>query len=142
MKRLVLRIVVPLWQGWYISGRMCESFGYRDTAREELHDIINTGGGKPIIIAGVFCFGILLARKWCEQQSLRPSVLRNNFRPLTLNFPKFALVRAVPPTASPPLPLRIEATRVLAETLTVTSADARLETSVLTETLRKESELL
>lgn len=142
MKHRVLRIVVLLWLGWYISGGVCDFFDYRDTARKELHDNINTAGGKAIVIAVVFCFGILITRKWRERQSLRSGVLQNNFRPLTLNFPEFTLVRASSSTASPPSPRRIEAARDLAGTLTVTPADVHVETCVLTETLRKESELL
>lgn len=107
MKRRVLRILVLLWLGWYISGPLCETIDFWDTPREEMHDVMNSAGGAATLVAGIFCFGILLFRKWRERSSLLARTLRGRFLPVTFQLPMFSLLAPPAPSPSPPLPLRI-----------------------------------
>lgn len=107
MKRRVLRILVLLWLGWYISGPLCETIDFWDTPREEMRDVMRSAGGAATLVAGIFCFGILLFRKWRERCSLQARDLRHRFLPLHFQLPTFTLL-----TASPPCPLATLALRI------------------------------
>jgi len=107
VKRRALRIVVLLWLGWYISGPLCETIDFWDTPQEEMRDVMRSAGGAATLVAGIFCFGILLFRKWRERCSLQARLLPDRFLPLRFPLPTFALLTASAPSSSPPLPLRI-----------------------------------
>ncbi len=107
MKRRMLRILVLLWLGWYISGPLCETIDFWDTPHEEMRDVMRSAGGAATLVAGIFCFGILLFRKWRERYAFLARALRGRFPPLTFQLPTFTLLTASAPSPSPPLPLRI-----------------------------------
>ena len=107
VRRGVLRILVLLWLGWYISGPLCEAIDSWDPPQEELHDVARSAGGAATLVAGVFCFGILLLRKWRERYS---SVVRSAWGhcpPLIFREPKFPFQPAFLTSASPPITRRI-----------------------------------
>lgn len=107
VKRRVLRIVVLLWLGWYISGPLCETVDFWDTPRVEMLDVMCSAGGTATLVACIFCVGILLFRKWRERYSLLARAFGHRFLPLTFQLPTFAFLTAPAPSPSPPLPLRI-----------------------------------
>jgi hypothetical protein len=107
VKRRLLRILVLVWLGWYISGPACEAVDFWDSPREEMHDVMRSAGGAATLVAAIFCFGILLFRKWRERYSLLARALRGRFLPLAFLLPRFTLLTASSPSPSPPVPLRI-----------------------------------
>jgi hypothetical protein len=107
VKGRLVKILVLLWLGWYISGPLCETIDFWDTPHEEMRDVMRSAGGAATLVAAIFCFGILLFRKWRERYAFLARSLRGRFAPLTLDLRTFTLPRASAPSPSPPLPLRI-----------------------------------
>ena len=70
MTRRALRILILLWLGWYLSGPLCETIDFWDTPPEEMRDVMRSAGGAATLVAAIFCFGMLLFRKWRERCSL------------------------------------------------------------------------
>ena len=105
--RRALRILILLWLGWYLSGPLCETIDFWDTPPEEMRDVMRSAGGAATLVAAIFCFGMLLFRKWRERCSLQARVLRDRFLPLHFQLPTFTLLTASAPSPSPPVSLRI-----------------------------------
>ena len=55
MRGRLLRIVVLLWIGWYLSGPAAETFDYWDGPSQEVHDVMfNAGGGVTVAAFALF----------------------------------------------------------------------------------------
>src|SRR5215470_8948579 len=102
VKRHALRIVVLLWLGWYTSGPLCETIDFWDTPQEEMRDVMCSAGGAATLVAGIFCLGILLFRKWRERCSLQARVLRGRLLRLHFHLLTSTLLTAPPPSPLPP----------------------------------------
>lgn len=108
MKRRVIKILVLIWLGWYLTGPVCETFDFWDPPRAEVDDIKHNAGGYVTLVAAIFCFVIVLIRKWRERSSFLPGVLRGCFLPLIFYLPIFTVPAAPASSHSPPLlPLRV-----------------------------------
>lgn len=108
MKRRVLRIVVLLWLGWYLTGPVCETFDFWDPPRAEMQDVKRNAGGYATLVAAIFCVAIFLIRKWRERCSFLPGALERCLPALAFYVPIFAVPATPASSHSPPLsPLRI-----------------------------------
>ena len=108
VRRRALRILILLWLGWYTSGPLCETIDFWDTPQEEMRDVMCSAGGAATLVAGIFCLGILLFRKWRERYSFSTRIVRDSLPPLTFDLPILAVSSSPASSHSPPLsPLRI-----------------------------------
>jgi hypothetical protein len=108
MRGHAIRIIVLLWLGWYLSGPLAATIDRWDGPREETHDIEFNAGGGVVLIAAVFCFAILLAKKFRER-FLSP--FRNVWEAVApdLVFARLGiyLLANLDCSHSPPFPIRI-----------------------------------
>ncbi len=108
MKRRVIRILILLWLGWYLSGPLAATIDFWDSPQEEMKDITRDAGGAVTLIAAAVSIGIALARKLRERSLCLAMVLRRGFVPLVSEAPSFlALAAPAPAHSPPPTPLRI-----------------------------------
>ena len=107
MRRRLLRMIVLLWIGWYLSGPAAETFDYWDGPHAEAHDILFNAGGGVTLVACAFSLVVLQAKKLREMCSL-PDV---GGRAPAVAASRISLpVHLLPLPASnhsPPTPLRI-----------------------------------
>ncbi len=103
----LLRIVILLWIGWYLTGPVAETIDRWDGPRQEMHDILFNAGGRVTLFACAFCIVIGEAKKQRERCS-RPLIFFQRYLcdPMP---PTLAFLAVLPDVAthSPPLPLRI-----------------------------------
>jgi len=107
MRRRIMKLLVLLWLGWYLSGPLAQFVDSWDSPQEEIGDIARSAGGVVTLLAGVICFGIALFRRWRDgclhlARAVRRLRLSVGFKP--------PIFRALTPSLavhSPPLPLRI-----------------------------------
>jgi len=107
MRRRIMKLLVLLWLGWYLSGPLAQFVDSWDSPQEEIGDIARSAGGVVTLLAGVICFGIALFRRWRDgclhlARAVRRLRLSVGFKP--------PIFRALTPSVavhSPPLPLRI-----------------------------------
>jgi hypothetical protein len=107
MKRRVIRILILLWLGWYLSGPLAATIDFWDPPNEEMHDLLDNAGGLPILGVLAVCVGIALSQKLqhCVRHLAR--AIRCFFWSTVF---EQVLDLACPPAApahSPPIPLRI-----------------------------------
>ena len=107
MRRRIMKLLVLLWLGWYLSGPLAQFVDSWDSPQEEMGDIARSAGGVVTLLGGVICFGIVLFRRWRERwlhlaRAVRRLRLSVSFKP-----PIFRPLAPSPTVHSPPLPLRI-----------------------------------
>ncbi len=107
MKRRVMKFLVLLWLGWYLSGPLSLTVDFWDTPQEEMKDVARSAGGAAVLVAAAVCFGMLLLRKLREGFGYLAQAVRQRFSPLT--FTASVCLPVTPPIAthSHPLSLRI-----------------------------------
>lgn len=107
MKQRLLRIIVLLWIGWYVSGPIAETIDHWDGPHQEIHDIMFNAGGRVTLVACAFAMVVLQAKKLrdlcfapqhCEGLAVAGALLA----------PAFTRFHSSPASIhSPPTPLRI-----------------------------------
>lgn len=103
----MLRILVLLWLGWYLSGPVAETIDFWDPPTEEMHDVLRNAAGTAVLVAAAVCIGIVLLRKLREGFEYLAQAFRQHSLPLTSTTPVYLPLTAPFATHSPPLPLRI-----------------------------------
>ena len=107
VKRRLLRMIVLLWIGWYVTGPLAETLDHWDGPHQEIHDILFNAGGGVTLIACAFSLVVLQARKLKESCALP----RNSERALAADGtlgPVIAELRlSTTSIHSPPFPLRV-----------------------------------
>jgi hypothetical protein len=107
MKRRVLRILVLLWLGWYVSGPAAEMVDFWDTPPQELHDIARSAGGMVALIGTALAIVLSQIRKLRERLKI-PALPARTLIALAIERPLAAVTPAIILSAhSPPIPLRI-----------------------------------
>ncbi|MDE3181165.1 MAG: hypothetical protein KGM47_16095 [Acidobacteriota bacterium] len=106
-KQRLIRILVLVWLGWYLSGPIAATFDFWDPPREEMHDVERNAGGLVTLIAIVVCFGIVAFRKLRDRFSSLAKALSSPF--VVLVFRLLTYIPSTPPafSHSPPALLRI-----------------------------------
>ena len=108
MRGCVLRVIVLLWLGWYLSGPLAATVDTWDGPRQEARDIQFNAGGGVVLLAAVFCFSILLAKKMYERISIRCGDARLSFTALDdPGRPRAVWNATLSVGHSPPFPIRI-----------------------------------
>ncbi len=104
----LVRLLVLLWLGWYLSGPICALVDFWDSPSEEMQDIAMQGGGALGLAAAAFGIGIALASKTRTLCKVVGRAARAIEAVLPdLQFPALAVSTTVPRGMSPPMPLRI-----------------------------------
>ena len=103
----LLRIVILLWMGWYLTGPVAETIDRWDGPRQEMHDILFNAGGGMTLFACAFCVVIHQARKMRERCSRPQGALELQPSGLILALPACFALLPDASTHSPPAPLRI-----------------------------------
>ncbi len=106
MKRRVLRLLVLLWLGWYLSGPMFETIDSWDSPQEEIADIARNAGGTLTLLAVAVCVVAVLFRKVRERCAFLARVVLRQFLP-SADARILESLTPGAPTLSPPCPLRI-----------------------------------
>jgi hypothetical protein len=107
VKRRVVKVLVLLWLGWYLSGPLAETVDFWDTPREEWADMIRTAGGLVALLGAAIVVGVSRYRSFRERLRLvsRQTLSRAFYsKELLLDSPASFLFF---PTHSPPLTLRV-----------------------------------
>ncbi len=107
VKRRVIKLLVLLWLGWYLSGPLFEIIDSWDSPQEEIGDIIHSAGGAVTLIAVVVCFGIVTFRKLRERCLYLARAAQRLFVPVNFEPSNFLPLRMPATTHSSPCPLRI-----------------------------------
>lgn len=108
MKGQILRIFVLLWLAWYVWGPLDPVFDYWDTPRQTMSDMERSANGTVVLIAGVFVFASLQARKLRERFHRSLRVVRTAVAvPLDPVYGVALALIPVQPIHSPPVSLRI-----------------------------------
>jgi hypothetical protein len=108
MRGRVLRMIVLLWLGWYLSGPLAATVDSWDGPRQEFRDIQFNAGGGVVLVACVFCFSILLAEKFRERLLSPFRNIRQGITSVEPGSRPQELMRAVfGSNHSPPFSLRI-----------------------------------
>ncbi len=107
-KGRLVRLLILLWLGWYLSGPICEVVDFWDTPTEEMQDVAFHGGGAVSLAAVAFCVGITLASKARTLGRVSARAARMSQVILTRStLLTSAMATTIPQGVSPPLPLRI-----------------------------------
>jgi hypothetical protein len=107
VKGRLIRILVLLWLGWYLSGPLAETVDFWDTPREEASDLIQSAGGLVALLGAAMVVGVAQCRKLRERlrmvsrQGVAKGVCSNELMPDSTV--SFLMVAA----HSPPITLRI-----------------------------------
>jgi hypothetical protein len=103
----LLRIIILLWIGWYLTGPLAETVDRWDGPRQEMHDILFNAGGGVTLFACAFCIVIHRARKLRERCSLPLGIFQRQPSGLAWFSPASLFLSPHAATHSPPLPLRL-----------------------------------
>lgn len=104
----MLRIFVLLWLAWYIWGPVDPIVDWWDSPRQTMSDMERSANGTVVLIAGVFVFASLQARKLRERFHRSLRVVRPTVAALADPVCAVALALIpVQPIHAPPAPLRI-----------------------------------
>jgi hypothetical protein len=107
VKRLIIRLLVLLWLGWYVSGPAFEAIDSWDSPQEEISDVVRSAGGLVTLIGAAIGFAISLFRRLRDVWIAAARAVRESARPFIAQAPSFPVV-AMPILAhSPPTNLRI-----------------------------------
>ena len=107
VKGRLLKIIILLWAGWFLSGSVAETIDSWDSPRDEMQDVVVNAGGLATLFAAGVCLALAELRKLREKLEY-PAHLREPRVCSLIHRPLALLAFQVPtPEHSPPTPLRI-----------------------------------
>ncbi|HEV2423854.1 MAG TPA: hypothetical protein VGZ29_03395 [Terriglobia bacterium] len=107
MKLRLIKIVLLVWLGCYLSGPLAASFDSWDSPREELHDVQRNAGGAVTLVLAVFFVVSLLFRKWRERVLSAARRLAEQAATVPTLAPVRVFATSSASSHSPPSPLRV-----------------------------------
>ena len=107
VKGHLLKIIILLCVGWFLSGSVVETVDSWDSPRDEMQDVVVNAGGLATLFAAGVCLALAELRKLREKLEYSAH-LREQCVCWLIHRPLALVAFEVPtPEHSPPIPLRI-----------------------------------
>ena len=82
MRGRLLRMMVLLWLGWYVSGPLEETFDFWDSPQEEMADVARSAGELVALLGVAVAVSVRQLRKLRERWRLLARSIRRRFPPV------------------------------------------------------------